>query len=41
MDLGAKKPMGNGYFKSRDVMTSKWGESENRRGNFAVFGDAW
>ena len=40
MDLDRKKPMGNGYFKSRDVMTSKWGECKNRR-NIATFGDVW
>ena len=37
MDLDTKKPRRNGYFKSREVMTSKWGECENRR-NIAVFG---
>ena len=37
MDMDGKEPIRNGYFKSRDVMTSKWGECKNRR-NLATFG---
>ena len=36
MDLDRKRLMGNGYFKSRDMIPSKWGEYKNKR-NIVTF----